>query len=150
MTAEIISLADARKPMADEPEAAVPVWRCGCGCATHFARADGQIECANCAAMASGNSGEWRGRVPDPEMQVVPPMEDSSLVVTDLMSGEAACRRVLSADPKDLAAAIIFTKDGRVRVWGLDFSGDEQLAWLDRRLAEARRLLVKAEGDDGA
>lgn len=123
------------------------VWRCNCGCITHFVRADGEIECAQCGALAvdTGHDGEWRCRLPETPAE---PQECSpgDFKVTDLNSSEAAFRRVLrNADPEQAAVLIVLNTDGSLSAWGT-LETEEQREWFDRRMAEAKALLARKGG----
>lgn len=140
---DVIQLDDHRSPKGSEPGPDA-VWRCGCGCTSYFARADGQLECVSCGSVADGVNGEWRAKLPDASAQPLAPMETGgSTIVKALGSSGAACRRILAADPEELVAAITFDKNGTIGAWGLGFNCREKLEWLDEKLAVARKLLTE-------
>jgi len=64
---DVIQLDDHRSPKGSEPGPDA-VWRCGCGCTSYFARADGQLECVT-IVTALGSSGAACRRIlaADPE-----------------------------------------------------------------------------------
>lgn len=119
------------------------VWRCECGCITHFVRGDDQIECAKCGAVADGDSGSWRRNLPDVPVSA-PETQDGDVKITDLNSPEAAFKRTLrKADPDKAFALIVVNRDGSLTVWGGDLETEAQRAWFDRKMAEAKALLTK-------
>lgn len=121
------------------------VWRCNCGCSTHYAHANGYLTCAHCGTVGNGTGGEWRKSLPD-EAHEPKEIEEGDIRVTSLDSPHAALKRVQRlADPDDLAALIVMQKDGRLNVWGDNFDTEERVEWLDRRLADARRFLLMEE-----
>ncbi|PRD42116.1 hypothetical protein C5748_18375 [Phyllobacterium phragmitis] len=118
------------------------VWRCNCGCLTHFVRADYELECAQCGNLSTSISGEWRKNVPDVPA-VVADVEARDIKVTDLNSSEAAIRRVLlKADPDTLAVLVTLHKDGTMSVWGIDLDTPEEQAWFDAQMAAAKAMLT--------
>lgn len=124
------------------------VWRCNCGCMSFLARADGELECCHCQMVVTGDIGEWRSRLPQtPDKTEEPDSGDQT--VTDLGSSSAALRRALDkADADNTAAVIVLQKDGAITAWG-DVEPGEQAEWLDRRIADARQLLVGQEAANG-
>jgi hypothetical protein len=122
------------------------VWRCGCDCLTHYAHADGRIECAACGNFAGAYPGDWR--LPLPEEPAVPAfIEPGDHKVTDLNSPELSIKRALRhADPANLAALVLVNKDGSTSVWSESFDTDEQRAWITRKLAEIGADIVKDRG----
>lgn len=125
-----------------KPEPDRLVWRCGCGCTTHYVGPDA-IECAACGDMQA--AGEWRKMLPD-EPAEPREIENGDVNVTSIGSPSAALRRLLkNADPEQLVALAVIHADGRVSAWG-DIEPGDQSEWLDRRLADVRRMLVPTDG----
>lgn len=65
------------------------------------------------------------------------------MAIVDLQDSRAALLRVLSRardEAGDIAFVVVGRNSGGISVWG-DAETDEQVEWLDRRLAEARALL---------
>lgn len=117
------------------------VWRCSCGCLSHFARSDGEIECVNCGAIASDIDGEWRMMLP-PAIDA-PAVENGDLVVTDLGTAQNAIRRAHQrADADLLAALVIVHKDGRLTAWGTEILTPENRKWMRDRLDDAYAMLI--------
>lgn len=126
------------------------VWRCGCGCITHFLRADGEMECAQCGVLAEGDTGEWRVNLPDTPAKPRE-TETGDVKVTDLNSSDAAIRRVLkNADTSTMVALVVLHDDGALSVWGEDLDTDERRDWFDRRIADAKAMLTPKGSNDGA
>lgn len=124
------------------------IWVCNCGCSTHYAHADGQLECAHCGAMGDGSGSEWREQLPEPTtVHPVSTGPDEKRVVS-LGDTSAALKRMLrrAEDDRDnLAFVLIYRRGGEVGVWGDKIEGDEQSTWFDRRCADAKELLAKAK-----
>lgn len=116
------------------------IWRCDCGCLTNYLHSDGTVECARCGA--TGVSGDWRADRPEPSSQLRD-VEAGDVAIVDLQDSRAALLRVLSRardEAGDIAFVVVGRNSGGISVWG-DAETDEQVEWLDRRLAEARALL---------
>lgn len=123
------------------------IWRCACGCSTHYHYIDGTVECAACDKVASSLSGEWRAFLPPPPDQpkTVEPGDDA---VVKLDSAESAIRRVLkTADTDQMAALMVFHHDGSIKAWGERFETEEQRAWLGRKLDQVEAMLTEARRD---
>lgn len=123
----------------------IPVWRCNCGCITHFARSDGSLECANCQDIAADGTGSWRIDLPDvPEK---PERTDTGDVkVTDFNDQSVAIRRIFRrAEDESLAGIVLLKNNGSITCWSHGFDTSEQVEWLDHKMSEARKLLVGKE-----
>lgn len=114
------------------------VWRCNCGCKTHYACGDGSIECANCSNILEGF---W---VP-PENARIKEHDDSEQIsnIRDFDDPKYALKSFARrSDTDDICAMIVLARDGRVRTWGEEFETRAQRGWLRRQLEWARKMLV--------
>lgn len=133
-----------KPPEPKEPEQLI--WICAhCGCKTFKLYSDGMTECASCEHQGEDPAdGEWRRRLA-PLPTTPPPAEDPkalSLAITSMESSAAALQRTLrKADADRTALVILMHNDGGVSTWG-EVVGPEQEAWFDRRIAEARQMLI--------
>jgi hypothetical protein len=119
------------------------VWRCDCGCLTHFIRADDEVECAQCGTLANGSGGEWRRNLPDVPA-IIGEVESGDVQVTDLNSADAAIKRVLrKVDADQMFALIVVNTDGSLSVWGRTLKTDDQRDWFDRKMADAKAFLSR-------
>lgn len=143
MTGKVISLADVRGEN-NLPHDSV-LWRCGCGCFTHFALESGDLKCAHCGEKLDQEFGEWRRHLPDvPNPDGIEEVEAGDALVTDLDDPKWAMRRAVArANPETTCAVVIIQSDGSLSVWGDEFDTAERESWIDRRLAEVRALLIK-------
>lgn len=121
------------------------VYVCGCGCRTHFARADGELECANCGALDNVSGGEWRRRLPEPPASPEPLVGGYSTVVELDTDSAAIARMARDAEPGKMAVMILIFADGTVRSWGREILEAEQIEWLDKRLGDAREMLTRPQ-----
>lgn len=118
------------------------VWQCQCGCSSFFVREDSKAECQVCGAVANDGAGDWRTLLPDPPA-TAPPVDKSAVKVTMLNVVAAFKQTVGMADVDESAFVIVVQKNGHVRAWGQDFATADQVDWVDDRLGDARRCLVK-------
>ncbi|MEW9304547.1 hypothetical protein [Labrys neptuniae] len=110
---------------------------------THFARADDELECAQCGMVASGDTGEWRKNLPDTPT-TVKETETGDVKVTDLNSMDAAIKRILrNANPDQMFALIVVNNDGSLSVWGRTLHTDDQREWFDHKMADAKAFLSR-------
>ena len=116
------------------------VWRCRCGCLTHFVRADDEIECASCGNV-SVDAGEWRrrpavGRVEPPEVA------DTDVAVKDLGDADTAIRKILrDLAPGEMVGLVIVRDNGTITTWSGRTETEAQKQWLRDRLATAAGIM---------
>ena len=114
-------------------------WQCQCGCLTHYMRDDGAAECAHCGTIAEG-AGAWA--MPAESQQKVDQDEHQ---IVDFGQRIFALKRLAQRIENDEFLQVICIKeDGGVSVAGDACEGD-QVAWLDDRLADARKILTEDE-----
>lgn len=130
----VITLRPAREPM---------VWRCNCGCSTHYALEDGTLECASCGTSQIGPTGEWLTRLPEPSPGRSAAPEQRERTVVSIDDPAACLRRTLrKASVGETSFVVVAQNSGAVTTWGCDFKERAQRGWLNRRLADAKRLLT--------
>lgn len=119
------------------------IWRCECGCLSFTLKADMTAECQNCGAIPYDENGSWRGQLPEPDLSA-PDCEPDDFRVTDMSTSGAALNRTLGrASAETTAFVIVAQNDGALSVWGEPIKTDDERGWFDRRLTQARKLLVK-------
>lgn len=75
------------------------------------------------------------------------PVGSSEVAVTDLNSSAPALRHALGrAQVDETVAVIVIQRDGGVTTWGESGETAEQIEWFDRRIADARQMLLKKMG----
>jgi hypothetical protein len=122
------------------------VWTCSCGCTTFELFADGSELCASCGERSErcvDCGGHWREKLPDvPESP--PELDETNFKVTNLNEPEGLMRRSIKAlDHETVEALVIVHKDGTVKTSGPNFDTEECVAWIDRRLMQAREMLLR-------
>lgn len=119
------------------------VWRCDCGCLSFTLRADFVAVCLHCDAIAESEQGSWRTELPAPT-GLVEPSEPGDFRITELGSSGAALKRTLGrANSEETAFVIVVQSDGAVSTWGETLDSIEHREWFDRRIAQARQMLMK-------
>ena len=130
MTSNIITL---RPP---EPM----VWTCICGCTTHLALSDGTLQCGACQQVSDDHpEGHWRSRLP-PEPDAPEPIDDGAFRVTMIDTAETFVRRQ-KARIATARGIFIIDVEGNAATWGPRIDTPDDLAWLERGLADIRHLL---------
>jgi len=125
-----------------QPEPQILLWRCACGCSTHYARCDGTLECANCGTLQSGSPDQWRSRLPETPSNPAS-IEGGDVNVVSLDTSAAALKRVVqNIDQRDLAALIVVRNDGGLSTWSSGFSSPDEISWFERRMADAMELML--------
>ena len=123
-----------------EPE--LGYWLCNCGCQTHYVRTDGEIECAHCGALASGDVGGGWIDLPPPEKMIEDFSGERHHIVA-LDGPDAAIRRMMKRNPAENASAVIVLwDDGMISTWGQPFGTRDRRGWLRRGLESARKALL--------
>lgn len=132
MTGDVITF-----PKREDPKV---VWTCGCGCMTHYLRADGVVECASCRNEVT--EGDWRARLPDTPAEPEPATSDT-FSSTDVQSDELSIRRVIKAIvPAEAALVALVRADGSICLWSDWMEGPERHAWLRDKLAMIETLAI--------
>jgi hypothetical protein len=125
-------------PKSAEPDNRA-VWRCVCGCLTHFVRADQEIECASCGNIAA-EAGEWRRRPEAPT--VAAEVDQTDVVVKDLGDAGTAIRKILrNLAPSEMVCLVVVRDDGTISTWNGRTETEEQKEWLRLRLAAASGMM---------
>lgn len=116
------------------------VWVCACGCRTFELHADGTAMCANCERVASPGS-DWYRELPPPVAEPREVDPDARAVVAMNSSDSALGRIVRKMNEDTTSVVIVIHDDGALNTWSRGIDTPEQLDWLDRRLAAARKLV---------
>lgn len=112
------------------------IWACGCGCRTHYVHETGEVECAGCGAI--GPDGAWLEHLGS-----TTPVAEPSFRSIDDGDPEFARRRFMQRAQNDAITVIAIYPDGSVGVSGENIYGAEQEAWFDRRLQDAKDMILK-------
>lgn len=126
-----------------EPEPKDLIWVCACGCQSFTLRQDMQAECQQCGVLAVDELGAWKTELPEPPDDV-PVVEKSPVKVTVIGDDVLALKRVLAtADVDKTCFVAVVQKDGHVTTFGDKVDFQEGIDWVDARLADIRRMVVK-------
>ncbi len=131
---EVVDLAERR-----EPE--LTLWRCDCGCITHYVRSDGELQCANCDEIVSDN-GFWR--LPEGQTREIESGDGPETSRHDMGDSDAALDAVLRfVNAQAAACVVVLQENGELLTWGNEFKTRARRGWLRRRLDAARKMLVE-------
>lgn len=120
------------------------IWVCKCGCSTFKLYDSDEVECAQCGVISPAEA-EWV-KDPTPKNPAAPASIERVIAVAS--SVEMTLRRLLKDDPNKLVVLIAIEGSGKTITWADDCDTPERIAWLDRQLASARKMLVRGQ-DDG-
>lgn len=118
------------------------LWVCSCGNTTFHLRPDLVCECAHCHTIISAGEpiGAWKIEAQPPIPREVP-QDSLGSVVVDMNDNGATLRRVLKwLEEADLSVIIAIEHSGSIKTYG-GIDGEQQAAWLERRLERARTML---------
>ncbi len=125
-----------------KPKDSEYIWRCECGCLSWTLIGDGSAQCMQCKAAPSNINGSWRKPLPDPSPSDGH-AEPKDVELVDMATSGANLSRTLSrATVEETAVVMVFQSHGGISTWGC-VEGQEQIDWLDGRIASARKLVVK-------
>jgi hypothetical protein len=136
--------------MADDNVTAFPVkvpenvvWRCDCGCLTHYLNVNGSVSCGNCGAAQDGGSGDWRQNFPvsDSDFQKV---KSTDPVVVDLNDDQAMLNRTLGlAIVAETDAVLVFQNSGSVHAWWTRADSVLTRADFEKQVDMARAMIFQ-------
>jgi hypothetical protein len=117
------------------------IWACECGCTTHRHYETGAVECSSCGNIASGPTGGWRARLPEPPAEI-DDLTGSNFAVIDIATAENYLRRKAKA-ASDVVAIVIVESDGGVSSWSTgDLATPDRRKWLRQKLVEAEARII--------
>lgn len=126
------------------------IWVCKCGCSSFELFADGRTQCCYCNEYSTGaDDTNWREALPNTPAVRNPAPDNGIVKVTRIGSSNSALKDVCDTATTDTTVCVIIVQNsGLVRTWGSEaWYVSPEVAWLDERIASARRMLISvAEG----
>jgi hypothetical protein len=121
------------------------VWACSCGCVSFKLFADDEVECVNCGSTVLIN-GEWRKALPQ-NTGNAKELTGRNFELTGVIDVRDWLRKVISkTNEREVAAAILFFKDGNTSSWFPEINNQEQLRWLKGKMNSAYKSIARVIG----